>query len=148
MVVAPVIAPFLSITIEGVLRKLVKPVLAAILIPLTVPLAPAERDNKLLVFPVLVAAFYVIDNPVAVLPAAAAELLVKEIFWAVPVVKDVSEKAIWFPVVPVEVTVRPVNVPTEVKEEVTTVELRVVPVRVPAAAVTVIATEPSKLVPL
>ena len=38
--------------------------------------------------------------------------------------------------------------PTDVAEVVTTVDLSAVPVKVPAAAVTVIAAEPSKLVPL
>ena len=39
-------------------------------------------------------------------------------------------------------------VPTEVKEEATTVDLRVLPDNVPAAAVTVIAADPLKLTPL
>ena len=56
------------------------------------------------------------------------------------------------PVARVEVicpeVVRPVNVPTDVNEELTTVELRVVPVKVPAADVIVIGAVPSKLTPL
>jgi hypothetical protein len=41
-----------------------------------------------------------------------------------------------------------VTVPTDVREEVTTVEFNVVPVNVPAAAVTVIAALPSNATPL
>src|SRR6185437_14499171 len=46
------------------------------------------------------------------------------------------------------VTLRADNVPTDVKEDVTTVEFRVVPVRVPAAAVTVMSALPLKETPL
>jgi hypothetical protein len=77
-------------------------------------LVPAERLKRLEVLPVLVAAFSVILKPVDVFPADAPELLVKVTFCTVPVVKEVSEKAIWLPVVPVDVTVNPVNVPTDV----------------------------------
>ncbi len=52
------------------------------------------------------------------------------------------------PLVPVEVRVKPVKVPREVKEDAVTPEARVPPVKVPAAAVTVILAVPSKLVPL
>lgn len=72
---------------------MVKPVLAEILIPFTVPLLPAEREIRLLVFPVLAAAFSVIERPVAVLPAAAPELFVKEMLCALPVVRDISVRA-------------------------------------------------------
>jgi hypothetical protein len=136
MVPAPEIFPEASMTIDGVLRKLVKPVLEEMLMPLTVPLDPAARLRRLEVLPVLVAAFSVIDNPVAVFPAPAPELLVKEMFCKVPVVKEVSVKAIWLPVAVVDVTVRPVKVPTEVKEDVTTVAFNTVPVSVPAGAIT------------
>lgn len=46
------------------------------------------------------------------------------------------------------VTVKLVNVPTEVKDELTTVEFKDVPDKVPAAAVTVMSDEPSNATPL
>jgi hypothetical protein len=46
------------------------------------------------------------------------------------------------------VTVKSVNVPTEVKDELTTAEFKDVPVKVPAAAVTVMSDEPSNATPL
>ena len=46
------------------------------------------------------------------------------------------------------VTFKFVNVPTEVKDELTTVEFKEVPDKVPAAAVTVISVEPSNATPL
>jgi hypothetical protein len=52
------------------------------------------------------------------------------------------------PIARVPPIVRPARVPTEVRDEAVTPEFRVEPVSVPAAAVTVIAAEPSKLVPL
>jgi hypothetical protein len=100
---APEMLPEESMTMEGVLRKLVKPVLEAMLMPLTVPLAPAAKANKLEVFPVLVAAFSVMDNPVAVLPAAAPELLVKVTVLALPVVNELAVTALPVVVVPVYV---------------------------------------------
>jgi hypothetical protein len=92
--VRPVRTPAPDNTAVGVLIKLVKPVAEVMLIPLTVPLAPAARLRRLEVFPVLVAAFSVMESPVAVFPAAAAELLVKLMFCNVPVVKEVSVNAI------------------------------------------------------
>ena len=46
------------------------------------------------------------------------------------------------------VTVKSVKVPTDVKDELTTVLFKVVPDNVPASAITVIFAEPSKSVPL
>src|SRR5438105_6618914 len=58
---------------------------------------------RLEVLPVLVAAFSVMANPVAVLPAAAPELLVKDRDSKVPVVREVVESVWAVVVVPVKV---------------------------------------------
>ena len=90
---APLIAPAPDITIDGVLRKFVNPVAEEILMPFTVPFVPAAKLIRLLILPVLVAAFSVMESPVAVFPAAAAELLVKDTLCKVPVVSEVPVKA-------------------------------------------------------
>ncbi len=63
-------APAPEITMLGVFKKLVNPVAEEILIPLTVPLAPAANEIRLEVLPVLVAAASVMLSPVAVVPAS------------------------------------------------------------------------------
>jgi len=73
----------------------------------------------------------------AVAPTAAeASVTVKECNFDPSAVKDVLVKANVVPEVAVPVTVNPVRVPTDVKEEAVTVEFRVAPVRVPAGATT------------
>ena len=52
------------------------------------------------------------------------------------------------PVAVAPLTVKEVNVPTDVNEDAVTPDANVAPDRVPAAAVTVIAAEPSKFTPL
>ena len=119
IVPAPEILPEESITIDGVLRKLVKPVVAPKLIPLTVPLAAATKLSK---FEVLVpdagaaAACSVKVKPFTASPAAAVLLFlnVKLERLAAAVLSDESVKLVASPETAVEVTVNPVRVPTEV----------------------------------
>jgi hypothetical protein len=75
--------------------------------PFKVPAAlVAVSVSRLLVLPEFEAAFSVIDKPVAVLPAAPAELFLNVIAVALPVVSEVSVTLMTLPVVADEVTVR------------------------------------------
>jgi hypothetical protein len=112
-------APAESMTMDGVLRKLVKPVVAPKLIPLTVPPAAATKLRRL---EVLVpdageaAAFSVRVKPLTARPAAAVLLFLKVKLerLAEAVLREISVMDVASPDTAVEVTVNPVNVPTEV----------------------------------
>ncbi len=154
-VVTPETAPAEEMTIEGVFRKLVKPVADWKVMPLIVLELVLVAAGKLMPFKVLellvlVPLARVKSRPeTAVAPTAADALVtVSDCSLAPSAVKAVLVRLAVVPEVPVEVRVKPVKVPSEVKEEPTTVEFKLVPVKVPAAAVTVISAEPLKLVPL
>jgi hypothetical protein len=118
---APVILPALSMTIDGVFRKLVKPVADMKLIPLillVLVLVAAWKLTPLTVLELLafVPLAKVRSKPETAVAPAAAEASVTVRDWSLDAsaVKEVSVRLTIVPEVPVEVTVNPVRVPTEV----------------------------------
>jgi hypothetical protein len=129
--------------IDGVFRKLVNPVADWYVIPLIVfelVLVAAWKLIPLTVFVLLefVPLASVKSSPdTAVAPAAAeASVTVMDCALEASAVKDVFVSARVVPEVAVPVTVSPVNVPTDVREDAVTPEFNVAPDSVPAGAMT------------